>query len=131
MNKISYALGMGIGQQLKSMGIEDFNVQDFTQSICDVLTDATPAMSHREAQQLLNEYFDKQARSQAESTIAEGKAFLEANATRDGVVTTKSGLQYEVLREGTGRSPKATAAASPPTSRSTESYRDGRKASSS
>ena len=40
MNKISYALGLGIGQQLKSMGIEDFNVQDFTQSICDVLTDA-------------------------------------------------------------------------------------------
>ena len=39
MNKISYALGLGIGQQLKSMGISDFNVQDFTKSICDVLSD--------------------------------------------------------------------------------------------
>ena len=108
MNKISYALGLGIGQQLKSMGIKDFNVQDFTQSICDVLTDADLAMSHREAQTLLNEFFDKQAREQAQGTISEGKAFLEANSKKDGIVTTKSGLQYQILTEGTGLSPKAT-----------------------
>lgn len=108
MNKISYALGLGIGQQLKSMGIKDFSVEDFTRSICDVLTGSEPAISHREAQTLLNEYFDKQARSQAEGAIAEGKAFLEENAKKEGVITTKSGLQYQVLREGTGRSPKAT-----------------------
>ena len=106
MNKISYALGLGIGQQLKNMGIKDFSVQDFTQSICDVLSDAEPAISHREAQTLLNEYFDKQAREQAQGAIAEGKAFLEANAKKEGVTTTKSGLQYQVLTEGTGRSPK-------------------------
>ena len=108
MNKISYALGMGIGQQLKSMGIEDFNVQDFTQSICDILNDAKTAMSHTEAQKLLNQYFDDKAREQAKDAIAEGAAFLEANKTRPEVTVTKSGLQYEVLTEGTGRSPKAT-----------------------
>ena len=108
MNKISYALGMGIGQQLKSMGIEDFNVQDFTQSICDILTDAKTAMSHTEAQKLLNQYFDDKAREKAKDAIAEGAAFLEANKTRPEVTVTKSGLQYEVLTEGTGRSPKAT-----------------------
>ena len=108
MDKISYALGLGIGQQLKSMNIENFNVQDFTQSICDVLTDAEPAISHREAQALLNEYFDRQARQQAEGAIAACKAFLEENGKKEGVVTTKSGLQYTVLSEGTGRSPKAT-----------------------
>lgn len=108
MNKISYALGLGIGQQLKSMNIENFSVEDFMRSICDVLTDSEPAISHREAQQLLNEYFDKQARQQAQETIAVGKAFLEQNAKKAGVVTTKSGLQYQVLTEGTGRSPKAT-----------------------
>lgn len=108
MDKISYALGLGIGQQLKSMNIENFNVQDFTQSICDVLTDAEPAISHREAQALLNEYFDRQARQQAQGAIAAGKAFLEENAKKDGVTVTKSGLQYMVLNEGTGRSPKAT-----------------------
>ncbi|MBQ9286457.1 MAG: FKBP-type peptidyl-prolyl cis-trans isomerase [Bacteroidaceae bacterium] len=108
MDKISYALGLGIGQQLKSMNIENFNVQDFTQSICDVLTDAEPAISHREAQSLLNEYFDRQARQQAQGAIAAGKAFLDANAQKDGVIVTKSGLQYMVLNEGSGRSPKAT-----------------------
>ncbi len=108
MNKISYALGLGIGQQLKSMGIEDFSVEDFTQSICDVLTDAEPAISHREAQALLNEYFDKQARQQAQGAIAAGASFLKENGQKPGVVTTKSGLQYQVLTEGTGRSPKAT-----------------------
>ena len=108
MDKISYALGLGIGQQLKSMNIEGFNVQDFTQSICDVLTDAEPAISHREAQAMLNEYFDKQARKQAEGAIAAGKVFLEENAKKDNVVVTKSGLQYIVLAEGDGRSPKAT-----------------------
>ena len=90
------------------MGIEDFSVEDFTRSICDVLSDAEPAISHREAQALLNEYFDKQARKQAEGTIASGAAFLKENAQKPGVVTTKSGLQYQVLTEGTGRSPKAT-----------------------
>ena len=108
MNKISYALGLGIGQQLKNMGIEDFSLEDFMKSICDVMSDTEPAISHREAQKLLNEYFDKQARQQAQGAIAEGKVFLEENAKKDGVITTKSGLQYQVLTEGTGRSPKAT-----------------------
>ena len=108
MNKISYALGLGIGHQLKNMGIEDFSLEDFTRSISDVLSDAKPAISHREAQALLNEYFDKQARDQAKDALAEGKVFLEENAKKEGVITTKSGLQYQVLTEGTGRSPKAT-----------------------
>lgn len=108
MNKISYALGLGIGQQLKNMGIEDFSLEDFTRSISDVMSDTEPAISHREAQALLNEYFDKQAREQAKGAIAEGSEFLEKNAQKPGVITTKSGLQYQVLTEGTGRSPKAT-----------------------
>ncbi len=109
MNKISYALGLGIAQQLKSMDIEDFSVEDFSQSVSDVLAGKTPAMTSREAQELLNTYFQKKQKEQAQKAIAEGKAFLEANAKREGVVVTKSGLQYEVLTPGRGeRSPKAT-----------------------
>lgn len=109
MNKISYALGLGIAQQLKSMGIEDFSLEDFSQSVGDVLADKTPAMTNREAQQLLNDYFQKKQKEQAQKAIAEGKAFLDANGKREGVTTTKSGLQYEVLTPGRGeRSPKAT-----------------------
>lgn len=109
MNKISYALGLGIAHQLKSMGIEDFSVEDFSQSVSDVLADKIPAMTNREAQELLNDYFQKKQKEEAEKAIAEGKVFLEANGKREGVTTTKSGLQYEVLTPGKGeRSPKAT-----------------------
>ena len=109
MNKISYALGLGIAHQLKSMGIEDFSVEDFSQSVSDVLADKTPAMTNREAQELVNEYFQKKQKEDAEKAIADGKVFLEANGKREGVTTTKSGLQYEVLTPGKGeRSPKAT-----------------------
>ncbi len=109
MNKISYALGLGIAHQLKSMGIEDFSVEDFSQSVSDVLADKTPAMTNREAQELLNDYFQKKQKEEAEKAIVEGKVFLEASGKREGVTTTKSGLQYEVLTPGKGeRSPKAT-----------------------
>ena len=108
MNKISYALGLGIGQQLKSMNIEDFSIEDFTKSISEVMSGKETAISSREAQVLLNEYFQKKEKEQAQTAIAEGKVYLEENAKRDGVTQTKSGLQYEVLTEGTGKSPKAT-----------------------
>jgi len=108
MNKISYALGLGIGQQLKSMNIEDFSIEDFTKSISDVMSGKETAITNREAQAMLNEYFQKKEKEQAQTAIAEGKVYLEENAKRDGVTQTKSGLQYEVLAEGTGKSPKAT-----------------------
>lgn len=108
MNKISYALGLGIGQQLKSMNIEDFSIEDFSRSISEVMEGKQTEMSARDAQMMLNQYFQEQEAQQAKKNVAAGKAYLEANGRREGVTTTKSGLQYEVLTEGTGKSPKAT-----------------------
>lgn len=108
MDKISYALGLGIGQQLKNMNIENFSIEDFAQSIADVMAEKETAMSAREAQVMLNEYFENKAKEESQKAIAEGAAYLKANGEREGVVTTKSGLQYEVLNEGEGKSPKAT-----------------------
>ena len=108
MEKISYALGLGIGQQLKSMNIENFDIKEFSRSIEDVMAGRDTDMSAREAQVMLSEYFQKKEKEQAEENIARGKAYLEENGKREGVITTKSGLQYEVLTEGTGKSPKAT-----------------------
>lgn len=108
MNKISYALGLGIGQQLKSMNIEDFDLGEFSRSIRQVMAGEKTDMTAREAQAMLSEYFQKKETEDAKKNIAAGKAYLEENAKREGVVTTKSGLQYEVLTEGTGNSPKAT-----------------------
>lgn len=108
MEKISYALGLGIGQQLKSMNIENFDIKEFSRSIEDVMAGRETDMTAREAQVMLSEYFQKKEKQQAEENIAKGKAYLEENGKREGVITTKSGLQYEVLTEGTGKSPKAT-----------------------
>ena len=108
MEKISYALGLGIGQQLKSMNIENFDIKEFSRSIEDVMAGRDTDMTAREAQVMLSEYFQKKEKEQAEENIAKGKAYLEENGKREGIITTKSGLQYEVLTEGTGKSPKAT-----------------------
>ena len=116
MDKLSYALGLGIGQQLKGMlrGGE-FNVDDFALAIQDVLDGAPLKFSNAEAQQIVNAYFsqlqDKLNTEKAEKgkqALAEGKAFLDQNARKEGVAVTKSGLQYEVLTPGTGKQPKAT-----------------------
>lgn len=108
MDKISYALGLGIGQQIKSMNIENFCIEDFAKSINDVMQGKETAFSSREAQIMLQEYFSKKQKEEAQENIAAGKTYLDANAKKEGVTVTKSGLQYEVLKEGTGKSPKAT-----------------------
>lgn len=115
MDKLSYALGLGIGQQLAQMDIEGLSVDDLAAAISDVIDGKDIQMSHREAQAIVQAYFrQKEEALKAEQTAkgrrakAEGQSFLEANAKKAGVVVRKSGLQYTVLKEGTGRSPKAT-----------------------
>ena len=108
MDKISYALGLGIGQQLKSMNIENFSVEDFAKSVSDVIEGRKPAFSHQEAQAMLQDFFQKKQKQEAQQAIAAGKSYLDENAKKPGVNVTKSGLQYEVLTEGSGKSPKAT-----------------------
>ena len=116
MDKLSYALGLGIGQQLKQMGLKDaLVIDDFAQSIVDVLQDNDLKVKNSEAQQIVNQFFANQEKKmkaqQAEAgkkALEEGRVFLQNNMNRPGVITTKSGLQYEVLVEGNGKKPKAT-----------------------
>lgn len=116
MDKLSYALGLGIGHQLKQMGLKgQLKIEDFAQSITDVLNDNQLQMTNAEAQVLVNAFFQEQEKKMQEQRAQAGKAelergrvFLENNGKRAEVTTTKSGLQYEVLTEGTGKHPKAT-----------------------
>ena len=115
MDKVSYALGLNIGQQLKQMGLSGvLNVEDFAASIKDTLDGNNLQVSLQEAQQVLNQFFaeleEKQRAAAAEAGKAarvEGEKFLAENAKRPEVTVTASGLQYEVLTEGTGKQPKA------------------------
>ena len=108
MDKISYALGLCIGQQLSSMNAKDICVDDFAQAIKDVLNNNELAVSHKEAQQIVNKYLQEKEEEQAKEMKSAGIEFLKKNAEKEGVITTASGLQYMVLSEGNGKSPKAT-----------------------
>lgn len=107
MDKFSYGLGMGIGQNLLSMGVEGMNIEDFVKGVSDILAGNKPALSHTEAQQVVTEHFKKLAEAEYEAVKKAGEEFLAANAKKEGVVVLPSGLQYEVITEGTGKKPGA------------------------
>ena len=115
MDKLSYALGLGIGQQLSQMGANDISAEDFAQAIKDVLQGHELKVSHREAQTIVQDYFQKQEQKLQAQRAEAGKAHKEAgekylaeNAKKEGVITLPSGLQYQVLKEGNGKKPTAT-----------------------
>jgi FKBP-type peptidyl-prolyl cis-trans isomerase FklB len=114
MDKLSYALGLGIGQQLSQMGANDISAEDFAQAIKDVLEGKELKVSHREAQTIVQDYFAKQEQKLQAQRAEAGKAHKEAgekylaeNAKKEGVITLPSGLQYQVLKEGNGKKPTA------------------------
>ena len=108
MDKFSYSIGLGIGQNLSSMGNANLSVDDFAQAIKDVLEGNQTAISHQEAREIVNKYFEELEAKMGAAAIEQGKAFLEENKKRAGVVTLPSGLQYEIIKEGTGKKPQAT-----------------------
>ena len=108
MDKFSYAIGLGIGQNLVSMGAKGIAVDDFAQAIKDVLECNQTAISHQEARDIVNKYFQELETKMNAANIEQGKAFLEENKKRAGIVTLPSGLQYEVITEGKGKKAKAT-----------------------
>lgn len=108
MDKISYALGLSLGNNLLSSGIKSLNIEKLARGIQDVLEQKKPEITYQEAQELIDEYFRKLQEQSSEKTISEGKAFLESNGKRPKVITLKSGLQYEIINKGNGNQPKAS-----------------------
>lgn len=115
LDRISYALGLSMGNNFKSSGIESINVKDFADGVAAVFEGAQPKMSYDEAKLEIQKFFQEldakqqaAAAEMAKVNEAAGQAFLAENGKRAEVVTTASGLQYEVLTEGAGQSPAAT-----------------------
>ena len=112
MDKNSYALGMSIAHNMLSSGVNDVVFEDFTAGLKAVLSGEEPKVSFEEAAKLLDKYFADVEKKQKAETAAvnaamkqEGEEFLAANALKDGVKVLPSGLQYKVIKEGTGRRP--------------------------
>ena len=114
MDKVSYALGIGIGYQLANMGGQELNIDDFAQAVKDVLGGKELKIKSSEAQKIVQDFFAaqeskiNQQRQEAGKLAKEaGEKYLAENAKKDGVITLPSGLQYQVLKEGNGKKPSA------------------------
>lgn len=108
MDKISYALGISMASNLKSTGINNLNLSEFQKGFADIIEGRKPSMEIDEAQMLLGQYFNK-LQQEADARNKEiGEKFLAENKKREGIITTASGLQYEILTAGNGPKPKAT-----------------------
>jgi FKBP-type peptidyl-prolyl cis-trans isomerase FklB len=113
-DKESYSLGYQFGQSLKHQGLA-INLEVYTAGIRDALGGAKPRLSQEEVNKTVSEIQSrvmaarqKEMQELADKNLSEGKAFLEANGKKEGVKTLSSGLQYKVLAEGSGKTPKAT-----------------------
>ncbi|MEZ7930536.1 MAG: FKBP-type peptidyl-prolyl cis-trans isomerase [Flavobacteriales bacterium] len=105
LDKVSYSLGVNIANSLKSQGLESVNSTAFTAAL-DATFNGTPILIDMEASQtILQEYFGKKQEELTKVASAEGENFLKENASKKGVITTASGLQYEVMTMGTGAKP--------------------------
>ncbi len=114
LDRISYALGLSMGNNFRASGINEINVEDFADGVAAVFYGSQPKMTYDEAKTVIREYFtemEKQQQAEAakagEANKAAGEAFLAENGKRAEVKTTPSGLQYEVLEEGNGPQPTA------------------------
>lgn len=108
MQKVSYALGMAIGRNLKEMNIAGLDIERFTAAVKAVLAGESTEMNDMEAQRTVQEFLQKAQEEAGRAARETGENFLKANALKEGVVVLESGLQYSVEKEGTGRKPKAT-----------------------
>ena len=108
MDKFSYALGLGIGQNLLGMGASGISIEDFSQAIKDIFEKNDLAISHQEAQTIVQARFAEMQEKIAADTQAAEKVFFDENKNKEGVITLDSGLQYEIITEGNGQKPSAT-----------------------
>jgi FKBP-type peptidyl-prolyl cis-trans isomerase FklB len=108
--KLSYALGMDLGNQLRRQSV-DVDPDVYSRGLKDALSGGKTLLTEEEARatitELQNELRKKLLAAQAEKNEKEGEAFLAANKAKEGVVTLESGLQYKILKEGTGKKPSA------------------------
>lgn len=114
LDRISYALGLSMGNNFRASGIDSINVEDFADGVAAVFYGAQPKMTYDEAKTVIRDYFAEMEKKQqaeaaklGEANKAAGEAFLAENGKRAEVKTTPTGLQYEILTEGDGPQPEA------------------------
>lgn len=108
LNDASYCVGMSVGYSLENQDLESINVEKFIEGMKSVFDKKNPKFTPQEANQIIQNYIEKQSESKYDAIKKEGADFLAENAKRSTVKTTPSGLQYEIITEGNGIKPSAT-----------------------
>ena len=108
MDSVSYSLGVSVANNLKSSGFETIESSAISAAFNDVFSENDVKISEEDANALIQDYFMELSQKKSQEATNKGQAFLDENATKEGVVTTASGLQYQVLTEGQGAKPVAS-----------------------
>lgn len=108
MDKLSYALGMSMASNLMNSGLQQLDVASFVEAFTGTMNNTTPSMSPQEANEVIQDFFSKKQDRMLQANLEAGNAFLEENSKKETVVSLPSGLQYEILTEGSGAKPVAT-----------------------
>ena len=108
LEKVSYAVGMSIGESLKAQNLEDIDTKTFANAMDAIFSNLNPQLTKEEANQIIQTYLDKKKQAAYGNLKSEGEKFLIENKENKGVQTTDSGLQYEILKSGNGEKPLKT-----------------------
>ena len=107
LDSLSYAIGVNIGQSLRAQNVKP-NTEVLKNAINDILSQGSLVISEAECGAFIQNYFQKAASVVGNANLKAGNDFLEKNKLKDGVITTASGLQYEVITAGIGAKPLTT-----------------------
>lgn len=107
-DKLSYSLGVSIGENLKKQGLDSINTNILAAAINNVFNKDSLLINPGQANQIIQEHLQGLQGKQSEVNLKAGEKFLAENKTKEGIITLPSGLQYKVLKEGTGPQPKLT-----------------------
>lgn len=105
--KFSYSLGMDYGTRLQEFG-EDLDINIFLEALKKSFENQKTKLTQQESQQFLQQYVQKMRKKEQDANLEAGKEFLAQNKKEEGIKSTGSGLQYEVIKEGNGKKPKPT-----------------------
>lgn len=108
LDRVSYCFGLSIASNLISSGVTTINAEAFNDAMTTVFAGNMPEIMPDEANNILQDYFEKLQKERGSKAKAAGEKFLAENKTKEGVVALPSGLQYKILKEGNGPKPKAS-----------------------
>ena len=105
LEKVSYAVGMSIGESLKAQNLEDIDTKKLSLAMDTIFKNQDPLFTPEEANSIIQAYLDTKKYAAYGSLKLEGEKFLKNNKSNKDIQTTESGLQYEIIKSGNGKRP--------------------------